>query len=127
LVRKTLPGAFTFEYTLPPTPPSINGTQQQQQQQQQHIFNNDYGVYGPPLSHPQPAPVPRDSDDPTAPSGPLPLNVENDLPSVLQFSVSESDIGGSLVVELGINSNRVRPLALEKQHDFYADHNIITN
>jgi hypothetical protein len=33
--------------------------------------------------------------------------LENDLPSVLQFTVGSSDIGGTLVVELGMNIARV--------------------
>jgi len=91
-VRKTLPGAFTFEYTLPPPNNTLFPG----------LSANPYGVYG------QQQPPIRDSDDPTAPSGPLPLDVENDLPNMLQFDVGDSDVGGSLVVELGINSLRVR-------------------
>jgi hypothetical protein len=39
---------------------------------------------------------------------PLSLDLENDLPSVLQFSVGVNDIGGTLVAELAINQGRVR-------------------
>jgi hypothetical protein len=38
------------------------------------------------------------------------LDLENDLPSVLQFPVGASDIGGSLVVELGVNIGKVLQL-----------------
>jgi hypothetical protein len=35
------------------------------------------------------------------------LDLENNLPSVLQFTVGNSDIGGTLVVEVGMNVERV--------------------
>ena len=38
---------------------------------------------------------------------PLTLEVENDLPSVLQFPIGINDIGGTLVVELSVNNGRV--------------------
>ena len=43
----------------------------------------------------------------SATSSPLSLNLENDLPSVLQFPIGINDIGGSLVVELGVNIAKV--------------------
>lgn len=36
------------------------------------------------------------------------FELENDVPSVVQFPVADTDIGGSLVVELGINNERVQ-------------------
>ena len=36
------------------------------------------------------------------------MDLENDLSSVLQFPVEIEDIGGTLVVELGINNAKVR-------------------
>lgn len=39
---------------------------------------------------------------------PMSLQLENDLASVLQFPVGLSDIGGSLVLELGVNIAKVR-------------------
>ena len=43
----------------------------------------------------------------TATSSALSLDLENDLPSVLQFPIGINDIGGSLVVELGVNIAKV--------------------
>ena len=40
----------------------------------------------------------------------LSLDLENDLPSVLQFNVGVNDIGGTLVAELAINQGRVSEL-----------------
>ena len=79
LVRKTLPGVFSFEYELP-TP-----------------FN--------------------------ATETPKTLDLENELPSVLQFEVGPNDIGGTLSVDLFLDHNRVRPtictlliILLERKH-----------
>ncbi len=63
LVRRTLPGVFSFEYELP-TPYNVSET-------------------------------------------PKSLALENELPSVLQFEVGTSDIGGTLSVELSLDHDRV--------------------
>ena len=48
------------------------------------------------------------SSGPTSPTPALlSLDLENDLPSVLQFNVGVNDIGGTLVAELAINQGRV--------------------
>ena len=49
------------------------------------------------------------SSGPTSPTTPalLSLDLENDLPSVLQFNVGVNDVGGTLVAELAINQGRV--------------------
>ena len=44
------------------------------------------------------------------------LTLENDLPSVLQFPVGVTDVGGSLVVELGVNHRRLSGIASETVH-----------
>ena len=46
------------------------------------------------------------NNDPSTPAQ-LSLDLENDLPSVLQFNVGVNDIGGTLVAELAINQGRV--------------------
>lgn len=38
---------------------------------------------------------------------PKSLDLENELPSVLQFEIGTNDIGGSLAVELRLDHNRV--------------------
>ncbi len=38
---------------------------------------------------------------------PRTLELENELPSVLQFDISPNDIGGTLAVELLLDQNRV--------------------
>ena len=63
LVRRTLPGVFSFEYELP-TPYNATETPQS-------------------------------------------LDLENELPSVLQFEIGSSDIGGTLAVELQLDHNKV--------------------
>ena len=63
LVRRTLPGVFSFEYELP-TPYNVTET-------------------------------------------PKSLNLENELPSVLQFEIGSNDIGGTLSVELYLDHSRV--------------------
>ena len=63
LVRRTLPGVFSFEYELP-TPYNATVTPQS-------------------------------------------LDLENELPSVLQFEIGPSDIGGTLAVELQLDHNKV--------------------
>ena len=63
LVRRTLPGVFSFEYELP-TPYNATETPQS-------------------------------------------LDLENELPSVLQFEIGPSDIGGTLAVELQLDHNKV--------------------
>ena len=49
------------------------------------------------------------TSSPTTPAL-LSLDLENDLPSVLQFNVGVNDIGGTLVAELAINQGRVSRL-----------------
>jgi len=39
------------------------------------------------------------------------LDLDNDLASVLQFSISPSDIGGTLAVEMGVNAAKVIALS----------------
>ncbi len=123
MVRKTLPGVFMFEYQLPPAPnvsapfspffplsPQLHRhRQQQQQQQQQHRYRDDpfASLAGDGDGDDD------DDDDPSRMrrgsrrSPPMVLELENDLPSVLQFGVGVNDVGGSLVVELGIYTAKV--------------------
>ncbi len=80
-----------------------------QQQQQQHPYNSGRRSGGSSRD-----PFRGDEDDDDYPSNgrsrrspPMALTLENDLPSVMQFPVGVSDVGGSLVVELGIDTSRV--------------------
>ena len=62
------------------------------------------------------------NNDPSTPAQ-LSLDLENDLPSVLQFNVGVNDIGGTLVAELAINQGRVSCLlsdilALKQESSF---------
>ena len=54
-----------------------------------------------------------------ASASPMSLNLENDVPSVLEFPVGLSDIGGSLVVELGINIGKVRHKSWNDRCDIF--------
>ena len=63
LMRRTLPGIFSFEYELP-TPYNVTET-------------------------------------------PKSVDLENELPSVLQFEIGPSDIGGTLSVQLQLDHSRV--------------------
>ena len=73
-----MPGVFQFEYQLPVLPPNVTG-----------------------------GPGSTSSASVKSLNPPLTLELENDLPSILQFPVGINDVGGSLVVELGINNGRV--------------------
>lgn len=60
-----------------------------------------------------PSPSPSGSSSSSTPAQ-LSLDLENDLPSVLQFNVGVNDIGGTLVAELAINQGRVSELSSAK-------------
>ena len=66
LVRRTLPGVFSFEYELP-TPYNVS----------------------------------------RATKPPKTLDLENELPSVLQFEIGPNDIGGTLSVQLSLDHSKV--------------------
>jgi hypothetical protein len=70
LMRRTLPGVFSFEYELP-TPFNVSET-------------------------------------------PKTLDLENELPSVLQFDIGPNDIGGTLEIELQLDHARLSGLGTEK-------------
>ena len=82
LVRRTLPGAFAFEYRLPSSfaPSSSSG------KPSEYVRSNASSLNQEPAYN---------------------VDLENDLASVLQFPVEIEDIGGTLVVELGVNNAKV--------------------
>ena len=92
LVRKTLPGVFSYEYHLPSANIVYN------------FYNFSSSSGGGAFSNPSIGAQP-----PQTPA-PLSLDLENDLPSVFQFTVGVNDIGGTLVAELAINQGRVSDL-----------------
>lgn len=85
LVRRTLPrlGSFAFEYRLPSAFP-----------------------LGSSSSNP-PKPYVRRNASSLNQEPAYNVELENDLSSILQFPVEIEDIGGTLVVELGINNAKV--------------------
>ena len=85
LVRRTLPhiGPFAFEYRLPSSFPQGSSSSNLPPP---YVRRNA-------SSHNQ---------DPA-----YNIELENELPSVLQFPIEIEDIGGSLVVELGIQNSKV--------------------
>ena len=83
LVRRTLPGAFAFEYRLPSSfaPSSSNVGKPSEYVRRNASSLNQDPAYN--------------------------VDLENGLASVLQFPVEIEDIGGTLVVELGVNNAKV--------------------
>jgi hypothetical protein len=85
LVRRTLPhiGPFAFEYRLPT---SFSQGASSSNLPEAYVRRNASSQNLDPAYN---------------------IEIENDLPSVLQFPMEIEDIGGTLVVELGIQNSKV--------------------
>ena len=85
LVRRTLPhiGPFAFEYRLPSSFPQGSSSSN------------------------LPAPYVRRNASSHNQDPAYNVELENEMPSVLQFPMEIEDIGGTLVVELGIQNSKV--------------------
>lgn len=102
LVRKTLPGVFMFEYQLPTFGTPYTNHSGGYHSGGGNVYSSAQSSGSGKMSPSYRMPMEQNVNPP------LTLDVENDLPSVLQFPIGINDIGGTLVVELGVNNGRVR-------------------